>query len=188
MTIGSEGSSPSTPDRFLVLTSRLRDRRRSLGLTQQEVVRRLETLGVMTTNKALSSLEHGAGIDAGKLPEFAAALDCTVTYLLGLTDDPASWQPDRSRGLRPIAAAETRRLAPPKAPKPPAQGPQAQRPESQANGPVRTIKAVPPEAVDVTRPGTTDEHTDEHGDEQADEHADERAAATSWILGPYPER
>ncbi|MDQ4039326.1 MAG: helix-turn-helix transcriptional regulator [Actinomycetota bacterium] len=104
MSIGSEGRAPSAPDRFLVLSLRLRDRRRSLGLTQQEVVRRLADVGVTTTNKALSSLEHGAGIDAAKLPQFAAALDCTVTYLLGLTDDPANWQPESSRGPRAIPA------------------------------------------------------------------------------------
>lgn len=90
----------SAPDRSLVLALRLRDRRRSLGLTQQQVVRRLSGLGITTTNKALSSLEHGAGIDVAKLPEFAAALDCTVTYLLGLTEDPSSWQPDAQLGAR----------------------------------------------------------------------------------------
>ena len=31
-----------------------------------------------------------------KLPELAAALDCTVTYLVGLTDDAHSWVPDES--------------------------------------------------------------------------------------------
>ncbi len=100
MAIGSQRQGPPTSDRFLVLTLRLRDRRRSLGLTQQQVVRRLASLGVVTTNKALSSLEHGAGIDAAKLPEFAAALDCTVTYLLGLTDDPSDWQPDNALSPR----------------------------------------------------------------------------------------
>lgn len=94
MTIGSEGRVPSAPDRNFVLTLRLRERRRSLGLTQLQVVRRLAEFGVVTTNKALSSLEHGAGVDVAKLPEFAAALECTVTYLLGLTEDPDNWQPD----------------------------------------------------------------------------------------------
>ena len=42
-----------------------------LGLTQKEVVARLRRLGVVTTNKSLSSLEHGAGLDVGKLPELA---------------------------------------------------------------------------------------------------------------------
>ena len=55
---------------------------------------RLRRIGVVTTNKALSSLEHGAGLDVCKLPEIARALDCSLTYLVGLTDDPASWEPD----------------------------------------------------------------------------------------------
>lgn len=88
------------PDRHLMVTSRLRDRRHTLGLTQKQVVTRLVSLGVSSTNKSLSSLEHGAGIDVGKLPELAAALECTVTYLLGLTDDPRSWQPDGSARWR----------------------------------------------------------------------------------------
>lgn len=94
MAIGADGRILPAPDRYLVVTSRLRERRHVLGLTQKQVVRRLASFGVTSTNKALSSLEHGAGIDVGKLPELAAALDCTVTYLLGLTDDPHSWQPD----------------------------------------------------------------------------------------------
>lgn len=95
MAISPDGRATS-PDRHLVVSSRLRDRRHVLGLTQKQVVTRLVSLGVSSTNKSLSSLEHGAGIDVGKLPELAVALDCTVTYLLGLTDDPCSWQPDRS--------------------------------------------------------------------------------------------
>ena len=82
------------PDRLLLVSQRLRERRHQLGLTQMQVVARLARCGVSTTNKALSSLEHGAGIDVGRLPELAAALDCTVTYLLGLTADPHSWVPD----------------------------------------------------------------------------------------------
>lgn len=80
--------------RHLVVSQRLRERRRELNLTQKQVITRLARLGVASTNKALSSLEHGSGIDVAKLPELAAALDCTVTWLLGLTDDPVSWEPD----------------------------------------------------------------------------------------------
>jgi transcriptional regulator with XRE-family HTH domain len=80
--------------RHLVVAERLRLRRRDLGLTQKEVVARLRRMGVVTTNKALSSLEHGAGLDVCKLPEVAAALECTLTYLVGLTDDPHRWVPD----------------------------------------------------------------------------------------------
>jgi transcriptional regulator with XRE-family HTH domain len=77
-----------------VVSQRLRQRRRELGLTQQQVVARLAEAGVRTTNKALSGLENGVGLDAAKLPEVAEALDCSVTYLLGLTDDPHRWNPD----------------------------------------------------------------------------------------------
>lgn len=87
--------------RHLVVSQRLRERRRELNLTQKQVITRLARLGVTSTNKALSSLEHGSGIDVAKLPELAAALDCTVTWLLGLTDDPIRWEPD-------AGSAETR--------------------------------------------------------------------------------
>jgi transcriptional regulator with XRE-family HTH domain len=80
--------------RHLLVSQRLRQRRRTLGLTQKQVVTRLARLGVGTTNKALSSLEHGAGLDVAKLPELAYALDCSVTWLLGLTEDPRAWEPD----------------------------------------------------------------------------------------------
>src|SRR5512142_43746 len=83
--------------RHLVASQRLRERRRSLGLTQKQVITRLARLGVASTNKALSSLEHGAGLDVAKLPELALALDCSVTWLLGLTDDPSCWEPDATR-------------------------------------------------------------------------------------------
>jgi transcriptional regulator with XRE-family HTH domain len=82
--------------RHLLITQRLRQRRDDLGLTQKEVVTRLGKCGLRTTNRALSSLEHGTGLDVAKLPELAAALDCTVTYLVGLTDDAHSWEPDES--------------------------------------------------------------------------------------------
>src|SRR6478735_4023462 len=97
--------------RHLVVSERLRQRRRELGLTQKEVVARLRRLGVGTTNKALSSLEHGAGLDVCKLPELARALDCTLTYLVGLTSRPNSWEPD---GTLP-AAENGNAMSPPTA-------------------------------------------------------------------------
>lgn len=72
-----------------------------LGLTQKQVTSRLGRLGIDSTNKSLSSLEHGAGLDVAKLPELAAALDCTVTWLLGLTEDPHRWEPDAETPSRP---------------------------------------------------------------------------------------
>lgn len=81
-------------ERQLLVTQRLRQRRADLGLTQKQVVTRLARSGVRTTNRAVSSLEHGAGVDVARLPDLAAALECTVTYLVGLTTDPHRWEPD----------------------------------------------------------------------------------------------
>jgi transcriptional regulator with XRE-family HTH domain len=89
--------------RHLVVSERLRRRRRELGLTQMDVVVRLQHLGVSTTNKTVSSLERGAGLDVAKLPEIANALECTITYLLGLTDTPARWEPDDPAPTKPEA-------------------------------------------------------------------------------------
>lgn len=97
--------------RHLLVSQRLRERRRTLGLTQKQVISRLSRLGVVSTNKALSSLEHGSGLDVAKLPELAVALDCSVTWLLGLTDDPHAWEPAGGRsaaGPRIRATAATR--------------------------------------------------------------------------------
>ena len=92
--------------RHLLITQRLRQRRDDLGLTQKQIVTRLARCGLLTTNRALSSLEHGSGLDVAKLPELAIALDCTVTYLIGLTDDPHSWQPDPPSELPPSRPIE----------------------------------------------------------------------------------
>jgi transcriptional regulator with XRE-family HTH domain len=97
--------------RHLLVSERLRIRRRQLGLTQKEVVARLRRLGVDTTNKSLSSLEHGAGLDVCKLPELARALDCTLTYLVGLSADPLSWQPDEGAWPVPERVPEEARTA-----------------------------------------------------------------------------
>lgn len=89
-------------DRHLIVTHRLRARRIQLGLTQKQVVTRLGRRGIRTTNKTLSSFEHGAGVDVVRLPELAAALDCTVTYLLGLTEQPTRWEPDHPGPAHPV--------------------------------------------------------------------------------------
>lgn len=91
--------------RHLLITQRLRQRRDDLGLTQKQVVTRLGRCGLRTTNRALSSLEHGTGLDVAKLPELAAALDCTVTYLVGLTDNPHRWDPDDEVVVPPRASS-----------------------------------------------------------------------------------
>lgn len=89
---------PASPDlsrqRHWVCALQLAERRRMLGLTQQDVVERLAELGVSATNRSMSAMEHGQGLDVGRLPDLATALECTVTYLLGLTTDPYRWEPD----------------------------------------------------------------------------------------------
>lgn len=91
----------------MVVSQRLRQRRRELGLTQKQVVTRLSRQGLRTTNKTLSCQEHGAGLDVAHVSHLASALDCTTTYLLGLTDDPHRWEPDPADGRwrRPTEAA-----------------------------------------------------------------------------------
>ena len=84
-------------DRHWVCARRMSDRRHQLGLTQCELVERLAAVGVASTNRTLSAMEHGQGVDVGRLPEIAVALDCTITYLLGLTDDPQRWTPDSTQ-------------------------------------------------------------------------------------------
>jgi transcriptional regulator with XRE-family HTH domain len=108
------GSELGSRHRYLI-GRRLRERRRSLSLTQHEVAARLGELGAATTNKALSSLEHGSTLDAAKLPELARVLECSVTYLLGLTDEPSRWRPDRGVGAvhDPVTAPPAAELAPP---------------------------------------------------------------------------
>jgi transcriptional regulator with XRE-family HTH domain len=96
-------------ERHWVCARRLRERRLALGLTQREVVARLARRGNQTTNRALSAMENGRGLDLGLLPEFAEVLGCTVTYLLGLATEPHAWQPD---GVVP----RTRPAEPPQAP------------------------------------------------------------------------
>lgn len=97
--------------RHLTVSQRLRERRRSLGLTQKQVITRLGRLGVVSSNKALSSLEHGAGLDVAKLPELAIVLDCSVTWLLGMSSDPHRWEPDTDLH-GPVVDAEAPDLEP----------------------------------------------------------------------------
>jgi transcriptional regulator with XRE-family HTH domain len=80
-------------ERHWICAKRVRERRLTLGLTQREVASRLGGIGSRCSNRALSAMENGRGLDLGLLPDLAEALNCTITYLLGLTDDPAAWQP-----------------------------------------------------------------------------------------------
>lgn len=97
-------------ERHWICARRLRERRRALGLTQREVVERLQRHGCGTTNRSLSAMENGRGLDLGLLPELATALECTITYLLGLSSNAAAWLPD-DRSPAPTEPAE-RRAAP----------------------------------------------------------------------------
>lgn len=81
-------------ERHWMCARRMRDRRLALGLTQREVAARLTERGNPISNRSLSAMENGRGVDLGLVPDLADALRCSVTYLLGLTSDPASWLPE----------------------------------------------------------------------------------------------
>jgi transcriptional regulator with XRE-family HTH domain len=100
----------TTMERHWTFSRRLRERRHALGLTQTDVVARLAARGAPLSNRALSTMENGRGLDLGWLPDLAGALECTVTYLLGLTDDPGRWEPDAAPGA---GAPETAAKDPP---------------------------------------------------------------------------
>jgi hypothetical protein len=96
-------------ERQWVCARRLRERRRQLFLTQNEIVRRLSHRGVNLTNRTLSAMENGRGLDVGRLPDLAAVLDCSVTYLLGLTAEPLRWEPDEPLATEPGHPVSARR-------------------------------------------------------------------------------
>jgi transcriptional regulator with XRE-family HTH domain len=97
--------------RNLACAIRIKERRRELGLTQAEVVERVARYGSRLSNQALSAIENGRRLAVGRLPDLAEALDCTVTYLIGLTPDPHRWQPD-SPQPRQSATAQAETSAP----------------------------------------------------------------------------
>jgi transcriptional regulator with XRE-family HTH domain len=81
----------------LTCAIRIRERRQQLGLTQAEVVDRVNGHGSRLSSQALSAIENGRRLPVGRLPDLSAALECTVSYLLGLTADPDRWEPDDHR-------------------------------------------------------------------------------------------
>ena len=101
--------------RNLTCAIRIKERRKELGLTQAEVVQRVSQRGSRLSHQALSAIENGRRLAVGRLPDLADALDCTVTYLLGLTADPHRWPPDKPSGTAkaPDAPPRLRRLAVP---------------------------------------------------------------------------
>lgn len=79
------------------ISFRLRRRRRELELTQKDVVERLRTTGIPMTEATYSRAESGKvelAKGASNLLALAYALRCSVTYLVGLTDQPDKWEPD----------------------------------------------------------------------------------------------
>jgi hypothetical protein len=128
--------SDQVAERHWVCARRLRERRVQLALTQAELVNRLARRGVILTNRTVSAMENGRGLDLGRVPDLAAVLTCSVTYLLGLTDDPHRWEPDvpltpdpvgpegRPTAAAPTAAAPTGAVT---APEPPAAAGSADR-------------------------------------------------------------
>ena len=108
--------------RNLTCAIRIRERRRQLGLTQAELVDRVNGHGSRLSNQALSAIENGRRLAVGRLPDLAAALQCTVSYLLGLTADPDRWEPDDSR---PDRARSRSRTGQPYRPRQPGRAPTA---------------------------------------------------------------
>jgi transcriptional regulator with XRE-family HTH domain len=99
--------------RNLTCAIRIRERRRQLGLTQAEVVNRVNGHGSRLSNQALSAIENGRRLAVGRLPDLSTALECTVSYLLGLTADPDRWEPDDLRRPAGRTAPPANRTAPP---------------------------------------------------------------------------
>lgn len=80
------------------ISARIRRRRRDLELTQQELVDRLMEAGVQMSPATWSRIESGKvelAKGAALLLVSSEVLHCSVTYLMGLTQDPSSWEPDR---------------------------------------------------------------------------------------------
>jgi transcriptional regulator with XRE-family HTH domain len=76
------------------VAARVAARRKALGLTQQHVADRMTARGIRTILQQVSQIEQGTGVGVGKLVVLAQALECSMTYLLDLTDKPDKWTPD----------------------------------------------------------------------------------------------
>lgn len=95
-----------TRARQLLVATRILRRRKALGLTQQACADLLAKHGYEITDGTWSNLEKGIGLDVGKLVAVALALECSTTYLLGLTDTAERWEPD---GDVEVAASRVKR-------------------------------------------------------------------------------
>lgn len=81
-------------ERRQLVARRIHDRRIQLGLHPSKNLREGSSNGDTPTDPELTGPERSAGLTAAALPELAAALECTTTFLVGLTDDPMKWSPD----------------------------------------------------------------------------------------------
>ena len=81
------------------LAQRLYLRRTELGLRQEDLVQRLGQQGLAITPGAISNWERTGSMDLPKLLALCGALECSLSYLVGLTKDPARWEPDEDVDL-----------------------------------------------------------------------------------------
>ena len=80
------------------MAKRVFDRRAQLDMTQSGLAAALNAAGLLLSVQRISQIERGAGLDATQVEVFAAALRCTTTYMLGGTDNPKTWKPDKPLG------------------------------------------------------------------------------------------
>lgn len=74
--------------RYQLQGKRIKQLREDSGLTQGEFVVRLSSMGASTTQSQLSSVERGdKGLSIESLATVAVALDTSMDYLMGLSDD-----------------------------------------------------------------------------------------------------
>ena len=82
------------------LGKRLRERREQAGFSQTDVAKQT---GII--QRDLSLLERGKkhALWAATLLRLAEALECSLDYLAGRTDDPTPWKRPRPRKTAPVA-------------------------------------------------------------------------------------
>lgn len=88
--------------RSRIVGDRLGERRAELGWSQVTLAEKVTDRGLRMTQATVSRAESGAGVDEVELIFFHLVLRCTITYLLGLTDDPKKWTPDPKK-LKDVA-------------------------------------------------------------------------------------
>jgi len=106
---------------------RIRQRREEIGMSQSELARKLG----YTHKSSISTIESGRNsIAVNRLPDFAAALETTVPYLIGWMFDNPEEDPQQTQ---PAAGSE--QVQPEEQPRPkqvqPEEDPQQTQPEEQ---------------------------------------------------------